>query len=193
MKFTNIPSRGPRPQEFDPFELESRFGMHRFGGRGGGRRRHSHGGFGQSERGSLKYDVLAILAEGPRHGYEIMGAIEERRGFRPSPGSIYPALQMLDEGDFLDSREVDGKRVYSITETGKAMLDEHLKSPEGAGDTSSQMAGLEIMGRGIRTLHSLREAVKAIARSGDIEMISRAVDILTNTRRELYALLAEEK
>jgi len=193
MKFTNIPPRGPRSQEFDPFDFESRFGMHRFVGRGGGRRRHSHGGFGQSERGSLKYDVLAILAEGPRHGYEIMGAIEERRGFRPSPGSIYPALQMLDEGDFLDSREVDGKRVYSITETGKAMLDEHRKSPEGAGDTSSQMAGLEIMGRGIRTLHSLREAVKAITRSGDIEMISRAVDILTNTRRELYALLAEEK
>jgi DNA-binding PadR family transcriptional regulator len=193
MKFTNIPPRGPRSQEFDPFEFEPRFGMHRFGGRGGGRRRHSHGGFGQSERGSLKYDVLAILAEGPRHGYEIMGAIEERRGFRPSPGSIYPALQMLDEGDFLDSREVDGKRVYSITETGKAMLDEHLKSPEGAGDTPSQMAGMEIMGRGIRTLHSLREAVKAITRSGDIEMISRAVDILTNTRRELYALLAEEK
>jgi DNA-binding PadR family transcriptional regulator len=192
MKFTNIPPRGPRSQEFDPFEFESRFGIHRFGGRGG-RRRHSHGGFGQTERGSLKYDVLAILAEGPRHGYEIMGAIEERRGFRPSPGSIYPALQMLDEGDFLDSREVDGKRVYSITETGKAMLDEHLKSPEGAGDTPSQMAGLEIMGRGIRTLHSLREAVKAITRSGDLEMISRAVDILTNTRRELYALLAEEK
>jgi DNA-binding PadR family transcriptional regulator len=122
-----------------------------------------------------------------------MGAIEERRGFRPSPGSIYPALQMLDEGDFLDSREVDGKRVYSITETGRAMLDEHLKTPEGAADTSDLMAGMEIMGRGIRTLHSLREAVKAIARSGDVELISRAVDILTKTRRDLYSLLAEEK
>ncbi len=195
MKFRNFPPRGPRSQEFDPFEHDPRFGMHRFGGRGGGRRRHGHmhGGFGQSERGSLKYDVLAILAEGPRHGYEIMGAIEERRGFRPSPGSIYPALQMLDEGDFLDSREVDGKRVYSITETGRAMLDEHLKSPEGAGDSSDRLAGMEVMGRGIRTLHSLREAVKAIARSGDLELISRAVDILTNARRELYTLLAEEK
>ena len=73
------------------------------------------------------------------------------------------------------------------------MLDEHLKSPEGAGDTSDQMAGMEVMGRAIRTVHSLREAVKAIARSGDVDLISRAVDILTNARRELYTLLAEEK
>ena len=184
MKFTTFPPRGPRPQEFDAFGHDGLHGMHRFGGRGRWRQRHGHGGLGQSERGSLKYDVLAILLEGPRHGYEIMGAIEERRGFRPSPGSIYPALQMLDEGDFLDSREVDGKRVYSITDTGRKLLEDYRQSPEGAGEGGAPTASMETMLRGMRTLHSLRDAVKQIARSGDDALIARAVDILTNTRRE---------
>jgi len=156
-------------------------------------RRHGHGGFGQSERGSVKYDVLAVLADGPRHGYEIMLAIEERRGFRPSPGSIYPALQMLDDGDFVSSREVDGKRIYSITEAGSALLQTYRESPRGAEDCSEPTAGAELMMRGMRTLHGLKDAVKQIARSGDTELIGRGVEILDRARRELYTLLAQEK
>jgi DNA-binding PadR family transcriptional regulator len=156
-------------------------------------RRHGHGGFGQSERGSVKYDVLAILADGPRHGYEIMLAIEERRGFRPSPGSIYPALQMLDDGDFVSSSEVDGKRVYSITDKGRELLQTHRDSPRGAEDTGEPTAGAELMMRGMRTLHGLKDAVKQIARSGDVELIGRGVEILDRARRELYTLLAHEK
>jgi len=161
------------------------------GGRHG--RRHGHGGFGQSERGSVKYDVLAILVDGPRHGYEIMLAIEERRGFRPSPGSIYPALQMLDDGDFVSSREVDGKRIYSITDTGRELLQTYRESPRGAEAADEPTAGAELMMRGMRTLHGLRDAVKQIARSGDIELIGRGVEIVDRARRELYALLAQEK
>jgi DNA-binding PadR family transcriptional regulator len=161
----------------------------------GGRRGHRHGpgGFGQSERGSVKYDVLSILAEGPRHGYEIMLAIEERRGFRPSPGSIYPALQMLDDGDFVSSREVDGKRVYSITDKGTQLLQTFRDSPRGAESDAEPTAGAELMMRGMRTLHGLKDAVKQIARSGDITLIGQAVEILDRARRELYTLLAEEK
>jgi DNA-binding PadR family transcriptional regulator len=162
---------------------------------GGGRRghRHGHGGFGQSERGSVKYDVLAVLADGPRHEYEIMLAIEERRGFRPSPGSIYPALQMLDDGDFVSSREVDSKRVYSITDKGRELLQTHRDSPRGAEDTGEPAPGAEMMMRGMRTLHGLRDAVKQIARSGDVELIGRGVEILDRARRELHTLLAQEK
>ena len=64
------------------------------------------------KKGSAELLILSLIEHRPRHGYEIMLAIEERRGFRPSPGSIYPALQMLDDGDFVSSREVDGKRIY---------------------------------------------------------------------------------
>jgi DNA-binding PadR family transcriptional regulator len=160
-----------------------------------GRRGWSHGqrGFGQSERGSVKYDVLATLLDGPRHGYEIMLAIEERRGFRPSPGSIYPALQMLDDGDFVTSSEVGGKRVYSITDSGREFLQTYRESPQGAETSGEPDAGAEMMMRGMRTLHGLKDAVKQIARSGDVELIGRGVEILERARRELYTLLANEK
>jgi DNA-binding PadR family transcriptional regulator len=189
MRFEHIPPfprGGDRAASFWAHDLREHF-MH---GRRG--RRHGHG-FGQSERGSVKYDVLAVLADGPRHGYEIMLAIEERRGFRPSPGSIYPALQMLDDGDFVSSREVDGKRVYSITESGREMLQTYRDSPRGAEDAAEPMAGVELMVRGMRTLHGLRDAVKQIARSGDVELIGRGVEIVERARRELYTLLAQEK
>lgn len=160
------------------------------GGRHRGRR-HAHGGFGQSERGSIKYDVLTILLDGPRHGYEIMLAIEERRGFRPSPGSIYPALQMLDDGSFVSSREVDGKRIYAITDAGRDLLQTHRDSPEGAEDAAPSEGATQML-RGMRALHGLKDAVKAIARSGNLELVGRAADVLDRARRELYSMLAEE-
>lgn len=185
-----------RAGRFDSSAFEWAAGMrHNFmgAGRRGRRHGHGHGGFGQSERGSVKYDVLAILTEGPRHGYEIMLAIEERRGFRPSPGSIYPALQMLDDGDFVSSSEVDGKRVYTITDKGAELLRTYRESPRGAESEAEPTLGPELMMRGMRTLHGLKDAVKQIARSGNITLIGQAVEILDRARRELYALLAEEK
>lgn len=184
----------------DPFRFEGPWGAfgafgrgpERFMGPGRRGRRHGHGGFGQSERGSVKYDVLGILAEGPRHGYEIMLAIEEKRGFRPSPGSIYPALQMLDDGDFVSSKEVDGKRIYTITDNGRDMLQTHRDSPAGAESMGDMPPGVETMVRGMRTLHGLKDAIKQIARSGDAELIGKGVEIVDRARRELYALLAEQ-
>jgi DNA-binding PadR family transcriptional regulator len=161
---------------------------------GRGRRGHRHGrGFGQSERGSVKYDVLAVLADGPRHGYEIMLAIEERRGFRPSPGSIYPALQMLDDGDFVTSSESGGKRVYTITDKGRELLQTYKESPRGTEAAEDEDSSAETMLRGLRALHGLRDAVKGIARSGDVELVKRGVEIIDRARRELYTLLANEK
>jgi DNA-binding PadR family transcriptional regulator len=190
MEFEDIPlpHRGERAAFFWSHDLR-----HHFMGAGRRGRRHGRGGFGQSERGSVKYDVLAILADGPRHGYEIMLAIEERRGFRPSPGSIYPALQMLDDGDFVSSSEVDGKRVYAITDKGRELLQTRRDSPGGPEDAGEPAAGAELMMRGMRTLHGLKDAVKQIARSGDVELIGRGVEILDRARRELYTLLAQEK
>lgn len=162
-------------------------------GRRGHRHGHGHGGFAQSERGSVKYDVLAILLDGPRHGYEIMLAIEERRGFRPSPGSIYPALQMLADGDFVSSREVDGKRIYEISDAGRTLLATYRETPRGAEESGEPTAGAELMMRGVRTLAGLKDAVKQLARSGDVNLIGQGVEILDRARRELYTLLAQEK
>jgi DNA-binding PadR family transcriptional regulator len=171
------------------FQHEGLRGHFRHGGRRF-RGEHAHGGFGR-ERGSIKYDVLAVLWDGPRHGYDIMLEIERRAGTRPSPGSIYPALQMLEDADYVRGREVDGKRIYTITDQGSEYLSAYRSSPEGQRADAPMGEGLSMMLRGMRTLHGLRDAVKQIARSGDPIMIESAVGILERTRGELYALLAE--
>src|SRR5271170_839337 len=96
-------------------------------GRGGGRRGGWGGGRG---RGDLKYEILEALIEGPRHGYDIMLTIEQKRGLRPSPGSIYPALQMLEDGDFVRGTERDGKRTYEISDKGRELYAEREQSHE---------------------------------------------------------------
>jgi DNA-binding PadR family transcriptional regulator len=89
----------------------------RFGPPHGGRR------FG---RGDLKYVILDLLKEQPRHGYDVIRALEERfQGFySPSPGSVYPTLQLLEDRGFVTSSEAEGKRVYTITDDGRSFLEE---------------------------------------------------------------------
>jgi DNA-binding PadR family transcriptional regulator len=79
----------------------------------------------RAERGGVKYLVLDAVADAPRHGYEIMQVIEERsRGaYRPSPGVVYPTLQLLDETGLLRGTEKDGRRVYELTEAGRRELE----------------------------------------------------------------------
>src|SRR5581483_6546810 len=98
-------------------------------GRGGWHgHHHGFGRGGHSSRGNMKYEILSVLKDGPRHGYDIMLEIEQRRGgFRPSPGSIYPALQMLEDGDFVTGAEVEGKRVFTLTEKGRTLLADHVE------------------------------------------------------------------
>jgi DNA-binding PadR family transcriptional regulator len=90
----------------------------------GYRRRPRGGYFG---RGGVKFAILELLKEKPRHGYDIIREIEERSGgaYSPSPGVIYPTLQALEDQDYAISSEQEGKRVYSITDSGLAFLDGH--------------------------------------------------------------------
>src|SRR5438105_2604265 len=75
-------------------------------------------------RGDVKFLLLEILKEGPRHGYEIINELGGNfRGYRPSPGSVYPTLQMLEEGGYLTSELSDGKKVYTITAEGLKLLE----------------------------------------------------------------------
>ncbi len=79
----------------------------------------------RAERGGVKYLVLDAVAEAPRHGYEIMQVIEERSkgGYRPSPGVIYPTLQLLEEMGLVRGSEKEGRKVYEITEAGRRELE----------------------------------------------------------------------
>jgi DNA-binding PadR family transcriptional regulator len=77
--------------------------------------------------GDLKYVILEMLAERPMHGYEVMNALEERTQgcYRPSPGSVYPTLQWLEDEGLVRIEEADGKKVYHVTDQGRAFLAEH--------------------------------------------------------------------
>lgn len=80
-------------------------------------------------RGDLKFALLELLQERPMHGYEMMKALEERSGgfYSPSAGSIYPTLQLLEDRELVTVNETGGKKVYSITEAGRAFLGEHRR------------------------------------------------------------------
>lgn len=89
------------------------------------------GGFGAArfERGDLKLVILDLLKEKPRHGYDIIQELEKRfHGFySPSPGSVYPILQLLEDQDFVISNQQSGKKVYTITDAGEKFVSEHAE------------------------------------------------------------------
>ena len=105
-----------------------------------GRGPFGHGPFGPGEahrffgRGDLKFALLELLQERPMHGYEMMKALEERSGgfYVASAGSIYPTLQMLEDRGLITSNQAEGKKVYSITDVGRAFLAERQGGEESA-------------------------------------------------------------
>ncbi|MDX2234676.1 MAG: PadR family transcriptional regulator [Hyphomonadaceae bacterium] len=96
-------------------------------GRGGGR--GGWGGRRYFEHGALRIIALALIAEKPRNGYEIIKAIEEKTGgaYAPSPGVVYPTLSLLEEQGHIAATEVDGKKAWAITPEGQAALDANRK------------------------------------------------------------------
>jgi DNA-binding PadR family transcriptional regulator len=154
-----------------------------FGERGGAPRRQ--------RRGDIKYALLELLAERPRHGYELIKALEERYAgfYRPSPGSVYPTLQMLEEEGYLTSEQLEGKRVYNVTEAGHEFLRARPHEEQPAGHPRHPQGG--------PGLHALREEVGALlatvmelARHGRPDQLDAAMRQLEATRRELYSILA---
>lgn len=117
------------------------FGTEFFEGGPGGRGRHRGGRRIDGE--TLRLIILYLLADGPRHGYDLIKAIEERTTghYSPSPGVVYPALTYLEEADFTQSRTEGTKKVYEITEAGRAHLEDNRQAAETA------LEGLELFGR----------------------------------------------
>jgi DNA-binding PadR family transcriptional regulator len=143
---------------------------------------------GRTRRGDVKFLVLEVLVDGPRHGYEIIGAIEERRGFRPSAGSIYPTLQMLEDGGFVTAAEVGGKRVYTISDAGRALLTDRAADADDGDDDGEPDAR-----------HRLKASAMKLAaavigtRGTDDATIDRVRAILDKARKEIYAILASDE
>ena len=182
-------------------------------GRGHGRGRHHRGGapfmmgfggppFGRggpfggrgpkARRGDVRTAALLLLDEGPRNGYQIMQDIEERSGglWRPSPGSVYPALQLLEDEGLVRATETDGRKEFELTESGKAYVaerDEALPPPweEMSGGFSDEM-----MAAG-NLMREVALAFSQVMRAGSPSQIAEASKVLAETRRSLYRILAE--
>jgi DNA-binding PadR family transcriptional regulator len=156
-------------------------GWGRGGPWGGGRQR--------AQRGDVRTAVLDVLEEQPRHGYEVIRELEARSGgrWRPSPGSVDPTLQMLEDEGLVTGEERDGKRVYSLTEAGRAALEERRER----GDWKPPWEGGDDAGPLKEAAFPLMAAVMQVANSGTEQQVQVAVDALTEARKKIYAALAE--
>lgn len=143
------------------------------------------------KKGDVRAASLALLAEEPCNGYQIIQQIAARSHgiWRPSPGSVYPALQQLEDEGLVRAEEEGGRRVYHLTAEGRAHLDEH-----GPGEPWEEVA--ESVSEEMVDLHSLLGqvgmAMRQVVVAGTPEQVGDARKILIDTRRALYRLLAED-
>src|SRR5689334_6185891 len=139
-------------------------------GRGYGHGRH------RVRRGDVRSAVLALLDDRPMHGYEIITELEERTGgrWRPSAGSIYPTLQLLEDEKLVTAEEVEERKVYSLTEAGKEAAPDRTEEgrPWEEGDEDSPRFEAR------RELFRLIGAAKQIGRADDDEQLTKAAEIL---------------
>jgi DNA-binding PadR family transcriptional regulator len=135
--------------------------------------------------------VLALLVEEPRHGYAIMTELAERSGglWRPSPGSVYPVLQQLQDEGLVSVEESDGRRVFSLTDAGRTYVAEHpdeVREPWNVGDGGPRRRVQSVL----FAVQALGVAADQVARLADDAQTERAVAVLEEARRALYRILA---
>jgi DNA-binding PadR family transcriptional regulator len=178
---------------------------------GRGRHRHSRGGSGGSQftgmgwgggswrgrkarRGDIRSAALLLLFEEPRNGYQIMQEVEERSGglWSPSPGSVYPALQQLEDEGLIHAEEIDGRKLFALTDSGREHVEK--RDPErpapweeiGGDDLGSSRMQLG------QALRALATAAVQVIRTGSDAQMAQAQKILDAAKRDLYRALAED-
>jgi DNA-binding PadR family transcriptional regulator len=172
-----------------PFGGGPGFGGHGFGGHGPERGHRGRGG-GPGRRPNVRTAVLALLAERPMHGYEMIQELESRTGgiWRPSPGSIYPTLQLLEDEGLIEAEATGGRKRFTVTEAGRAEATAAAENPpwrEFTEDTVSQAQDFRDAAVGIMS------ALKQVGFHGTAEQRDRALEVLNETKRKLYAILAD--
>ena len=163
------------------------------GGRGPGGPGGPGGGRGRRPRGNVRAAVLALLVEEPRHGYSIMTELAERSGglWRPSPGSVYPVLQQLQDEGLVTAEEADGRKVFALTQAGRDLVQQNpteFAEPWSVAGPGPRQR-VQTLFEGMTALGS---ATQQVARLGTAEQAERARGVLDEARRALYRILAEE-
>ncbi len=175
------------------------------GPREGGRRsRHGQprwemGGYGpprrgrRSRRGDVRAAVLVLLEEQPRNGYQLIQELTERSGgaWRPSPGSVYPVLSQLQDEGLVAPDPTDGGRGFTLTDAGRNEVEEHrerLGKPWEVAAASVSEPRFELIG----TARQVAGAVRQVMEIGTEVQVGRATEVLTEARRRIYQILAED-
>lgn len=140
-------------------------------------------------KGDVRSAVLRLLNESPMHGYQIIHEIETRSGgvWKPSPGSVYPTLQLLVDEGLLESKETKGRRTYTLTEAGKAVAAAEIASPAPWDTTIDRPSGprSDLAVAGVK----LAKAAADVARLGSTDQIEKATELLHETTATLAAML----
>jgi DNA-binding PadR family transcriptional regulator len=144
-------------------------------------------------RGDVRAAILVLLSEKPLNGYQIMQELGQRsRGlWRPSPGSVYPALQQLEDEGLVLADESEGRRTFHLTDAGRAYVEEHkdeVSAPWEAVSDSVDEGLIELRD----LIFQVGGAVMQVAHAGTDAQVARARQVLTDTRRTLYRILADE-
>src|ERR1700729_1399911 len=179
-----------------------RHGRHR--GFGGGAEGFGGFGFGpggpggprgrgrKARRGDIRTAALLLLAEEPRNGYQIMQEVEERSDgvWRPSPGSVYPALQQLEDEGLIRSEELEGRKLFQLPDEGRASVKERGEDKPApweqmSGDVSDQMHELG------KLMREVGFAFAQVMKTGSEAQIAEARKVLSTARKDLYRILAD--
>jgi DNA-binding PadR family transcriptional regulator len=142
-------------------------------------------------RGDVRSALLIALLDGPGHGYELIQSLESKTDgrWKPSPGSVYPSLQLLADEGLVTSTERDGKRVFELTDAGRAQAEERVAAEgypwEALDRGRGESAQLRVA---MRDLHL---AAKQVGLTASADAVERATEIVTQARKDLYRLLAE--
>ena len=168
------------PERGGPFPPDFMF-QHRGRGRGRGRR----------NRGDVRAALLFLLAERPMHGYEMIQELNSRTGgiWRPSPGSVYPTLQMLEDEGLITSQEIEGRKQFTLTDRGGEEAAKITTAPWERFADDDTMSTVRDFGQASM---GLMTALREVGMNGTEGQRERALQVLGDARRKLYAILAEE-
>jgi DNA-binding PadR family transcriptional regulator len=144
-------------------------------------------------RGDVYAATLLLLEERPLHGYEIIQLTTERSDgqWRPSAGSIYPALQLLEDQGYIEGEQQEHRRVFHLTEAGHAYINEHRAELVAARDAATarlDQGDTELM----EMFQHLETAFRQVVQVGTAAQLAAAKELLIEVRRQLYRILADD-
>jgi DNA-binding PadR family transcriptional regulator len=148
----------------------------------------------RAKRGDVRAAILSLLAEKPMNGYQIMQELDQRsRGsWRPSPGAVYPALQLLEDEGLVHAEVSSGGRTYSLSEQGRGYVSDHPDEFAAPWEAANQPAGDDSVLGLFAELKHIAAATVQVVHTGSGQQILEAQKILNAARRALYRLLADD-